>query len=233
MTSLLVISIAPVFIILAYIYYRDKYEKEPIWLLIEGLVAGGVVVLPIIYFERIISEWGANLPHAGNAAWTAFMVAALVEESFKYFAVFVLIWRNPNFNEKFDGIVYAVFVSLGFALVENVGYVMQNSNGMQVGLMRAFTAVPAHAIFGILMGYRLGLAKFIPSQRTKNLILAFLIPFFFHGVYDFILMLEMNVLLIFFFGFVIFMYWFGRKRMKQVEDSSIFNPAITLRTVSG
>lgn len=227
MTSLLIISIAPVFIILAYIYYRDKYEKEPIWLLIEGLVAGGVVVLPIIYFEQIISSFGAELPHAANAAWTAFLVAALVEEAFKYFAVFILIWRNPNFNEKFDGIVYAVFVSLGFALVENVGYVFQNANGMQVGLMRAFTAVPAHAIFGVIMGYRLGLAKFIPSKRIKNLVLAFLIPFIFHGMYDFILMLQMNVLLIFFFVFVIFMYWFGRKRIRQVEDATFFNPDAT------
>lgn len=227
MTSLLIISTAPVFIILAYIYYRDKYEKEPISLLVEGLVAGGVVVLPIIYFERIISGWGVNLSPATNAAWMAFFVAGLIEEAFKYFAVFILIWRNPNFNEKFDGIVYAVFVALGFALVENIGYVLQNANGMHVGLMRAFTAVPAHAIFGVIMGYRLGLAKFTPSKRTKNLILAFFIPFIFHGVYDFILMIKINALLIVFFAFVLFMYWFARKRIKQVEDTTIFNPEIS------
>lgn len=224
--NLLLIAVAPVFIILAYIYYRDKYEKEPLLLLVEGLLAGGVVVLPILYFERIILAWGSDLPHVANAAWSAFLVAALVEEAFKYFAVFVLIWRNPNFNEKFDGIVYAVFVSLGFALVENIMYVFNHDNGMQVGLMRAFTAVPAHAIFGVIMGYRLGLAKFIPSKRIKNLILAFAIPFVFHGVYDFILMLQMDFLLIFFFGFVLFLYWYSRKRMKQMVDSTVFNPDI-------
>ncbi|MBI9068537.1 MAG: PrsW family intramembrane metalloprotease [Salinivirgaceae bacterium] len=224
MINLLIVSTAPILIILAYIYYRDKYEKEPLSLLFEGLVAGGVIVLPIIYFERIIESWGSNLSPLGQAAWTAFLVAALVEEGLKFFAVYLLIWKNSNFNEKFDGIVYAVFVSLGFALVENISYVFKFDNGMQVGVMRAFTAVPAHAIFGIIMGYRLGLAKFIPSKRLKNLVLAFLIPFLFHGVYDFILMVNKDFLLIFFFGFVIFMYWYSKKRMAQMVDATVFNP---------
>lgn len=224
MINLLLISVAPVIIILAYIYYRDKYEKEPLSLLLEGLLAGGVIVLPIIYFERLIEPFGHNFDQIGNAAWTAFMVAALVEEALKYFAVYVLIWRNPNFNEKFDGIVYAVFVSLGFALVENIMYVFGNDNGMRVGLTRSITAVPAHAIFGIMMGYWLGLAKFIPSKRFNYMFKAFAYPFLFHGLYDFVLMSGHEILLALFAPLLIYMYLRARKRLNYLDDQSFFNP---------
>jgi RsiW-degrading membrane proteinase PrsW (M82 family) len=186
MINLLLIAVAPVFIILAYIYYRDKYEKEPLSLLIQGLIAGGVIVFPILYFEQLIKPFAAPMLQIYSAAWTSFVVAALVEEAFKIFAVYILIWKNPNFNERFDGIVYAVFVSLGFALIENIGYVFAHPNDLKIGLLRAFTAVPAHAMFGIMMGYWIGLARFVPSKRNRYLTRAFTFPFLFHGI-DFIL----------------------------------------------
>lgn len=224
MINLFLISVAPVFIILAYIYYRDKYEKEPLSLLLEGLLAGGVIVLPIIYFEQLIDPFGHEFGQIGSAAWTAFMVAALVEEAFKFFAVYILIWRNPNFNEKFDGIVYAVFVSLGFALVENVMYVFGNDEGLRVGLLRAVTAVPAHAIFGVMMGYWLGFAKFIPSKRMLYMFQAFAYPFLFHGLYDFVLMSQHKVLLTLFVPLLIYMYVRAQRRLNFLDDQSFFNP---------
>lgn len=222
--NLLLIATAPVFIILAYIYYRDKYEREPLSVLFEGLVAGGVIVFPVIYLERIIQAAGPGIEGLGGAAYTAFLDAALVEELLKFFALYILIWKNPNFNEEFDGIVYAVFVSLGFALVENLGYVYQSEQGFHVGLMRAFTAVPAHAMFGVMMGYRLGLARFIPSKRLKYLTLALLVPMFFHGVYDFILMSQNQFLVLLFLPFVMYLLWRSLRRMKQIIPNSAFNP---------
>ncbi|MGQ1783759.1 MULTISPECIES: PrsW family glutamic-type intramembrane protease [unclassified Saccharicrinis] len=220
--NLLLISVAPVVIILVYIYYRDKYEKEPVSLLAKGLVAGVLTVPPIIIAERLVSS---SLPFLfsekiGLAFGNAFLVAGFCEEAFKLLAVYILIWKNPNFNERFDGIVYAVFVSLGFALVENLMYVF--SNGFHVGISRAFTAVPAHAMFGIMMGYYLGLAKFIAASRTKYLALAFFVPFFFHGFYDFILMVQIQWLLFLFFPLLIFMMRRTHKRMKEHEQNSVF-----------
>ena len=220
--NLLLISVAPVAIILVYVYYRDKYEKEPISLLTKGLVAGMLTVLPIIVVERAIS---ATLPYflygkIGMAFGNAFLVAALCEETFKLLAVYMLIWKNPNFNERFDGIVYAVFVSLGFALVENIMYVF--SNGLSVGISRAFTAVPAHAMFGIMMGYYLGLAKFITTSRFKYLALAFFVPFLFHGLYDFILMVKIQWVLLLFFPFLIYLMYRTQIRMKEHEENSVF-----------
>ncbi|MGE4288267.1 MAG: PrsW family intramembrane metalloprotease [Salinivirgaceae bacterium] len=222
--NLLIVASVPVFIILAYVYYRDRYEREPLKLLIEGLVAGGVIVFPVIYFENLMHQLGVNLTGLGAAAWTAFMVAALIEELFKFFAVYVLIWKNPEFNEMFDGVVYAVFVSLGFALVENIGYVFGSETGITVGLLRAFTAVPAHAMFGVMMGYRFGLARFIPSKRLKYLGLAFLVPFLFHGVYDFILMSQNQYLVFLFLPFVFYLLWRSLLRIKQLIPNSAFNP---------
>ncbi|NOU59496.1 PrsW family glutamic-type intramembrane protease [Marinifilum caeruleilacunae] len=220
--NLLLISVAPIVIILFYVYYRDKYEKEPISLLAKGLFAGMIITIPVIFAEQAVAS---ALPYIftgkiGHAFGNAFLVAAMCEEAFKLLAVYILVWKNPNFNERFDGIVYAVFVSLGFALVENILYVF--SNGMSTGIARAFTAVPAHAMFGIMMGYYLGLAKFSKQNSSSLFIMAFFIPFLFHGIYDFILMVQINWVLIFFFPFLIFLMYKTNGKMTELNKKSIF-----------
>lgn len=222
--NLLFISIAPVIMILFYVYYRDKYEKEPINLLMKGLLLGCVIVIPIIVSEKWMTFWGSFLPDYKllQAFYRAFFVAALCEETFKLIAVRVLIWRNPNFNEKFDGIVYAVFVSLGFALVENILYVFGSNDGMGVGLMRAITAVPAHAMFGIVMGYYLGLAKFNLHKSKVYSVLSFVVPFAMHGYYDYILMSEHPLLMLTFVPFLVWMYFSSNRRMRTLSEQSVF-----------
>lgn len=219
--NLLIVALAPVIIIATYIYFRDKYEKEPIRLLLFALIAGGLTVIPVLFLESFLSSFTGSFYGLMAAAWKAFVVAAFSEELFKYIALFLLIWRSPEFNEKFDGIVYAVNVSLGFAAVENVLYVLEG--GMTTGLMRAITAVPAHAIFGITMGFYFGLAKFYEKERTKLKWKALGFPILLHGIYDFILMTGIEWLLIFFVGFVIYLYVSGLKRMKELSGQSIYN----------
>ena len=125
-------------------------------------------------------------------------------------------------NEKFDGIVYAVFVSLGFAGVENVLYVMDG--GIQTAVTRAITAIPAHAIFGITMGYYLGIAHMYTELRGRYLMRALVVPILLHGIYDFILMVEVGWLLLLFIPYVIVLYIIGMKRMKELSDTSVFRP---------
>lgn len=220
--NLLLVALAPVAIILFYVYFRDKYEKEPISLLLKAVAAGALIVLPVLPVEMGLNTLAPPLDGFSRAAFKAFAVAGLVEEAFKFLAVYLLIWRNKNFNEKFDGIVYAVFVSLGFAMVENILYV--NKYGMDAGLTRALTAVPAHALFGVVMGYYLALAKFRPAVRKSNLIWALLIPLLLHGFYDFILFSEHKLLLLLFLPYLGFLYYFGGSRMKTLSDASIFKP---------
>jgi len=111
-------------------------------------------------------------------------MASILEEGFKYFAFKKGIWKSRYFDEFYDGIFYAALISLGFATLENIFYVFDY--GIETGLTRAVTAIPAHAFFGITMGFYFGLAKFKLRNRRKNLILAFVVPVILHGLYDLI-----------------------------------------------
>ena len=215
-------SLAPVFIILFYIYFRDKYEKEPIGLLVKSLVSGMVIVLPILYVERFLAGIMPPLGKIGSAAYHAFVVAGMTEELFKILILCILIWKSPRFNEKFDGIVYAVFVSLGFAAVENILYVMDG--GIQTAMVRAITAVPAHALFGITMGYYLGTAHMYEELRKPYLRKAILVPISLHGVYNFILMVEVDWLLLLFIPYILGLYILGMKKIRILSNASVFKP---------
>lgn len=218
----LLASLAPVFIILFYIYFRDKYDKEPIGLLVKSVIAGMLVVIPVLFVGRILMGIMPEMGKIGDAAYHAFVVAGTTEELFKFLALYLLVWNSPSFDEKFDGIVYAVFVSLGFAAVENVLYVMDG--GLQTAMIRSITAVPAHAIFGISMGYYLGIAHMYDELRKPYLRKAILVPILLHGIYDFILMVEIDWLLLLFVPFVIGLYVLGMKKMRVLSDTSIFKP---------
>ena len=220
--AVLLASLAPVFIILFYIYFRDKYDKEPLGLLLKALLMGIVVVIPVIFIERLLMNMMPQSNKVAAAFYHAFIVAGSTEELFKFLALYLLVWKSPSFNEKFDGIVYAVFVSLGFAGVENVLYVLDG--GMQTALMRSLTAIPAHAIFGIIMGYYLGIAHMYKELKGPNLARALLVPILLHGIYDFILMVEIGWLLLLFIPYVILLYVMGMKKMKELSDTSIFKP---------
>jgi len=220
--ALILIALAPVLIILFYIYFRDKYEHEPIGLLAKALLAGGLITIPVIFAEMGLQVLGSNMNDGGVSSplWTAFIVAGTTEELFKFLALFIMIWANKNFNEKFDGIVYAVFISLGFALVENVMYVIQG--GLNVALIRALTAVPAHALFGVVMGYYFGLARFLEGERAIYLVRAILWPIILHGFYDYCLMANKPVFMIIFIPFILYLWISGFKKMKEISDSSRF-----------
>ena len=213
--NLLVLALAPVFIILIYIYVRDKYKKEPIQLLLKALFLGILITIPISFVEGLLSSLYLPATQTGSAFYRAFVVAAFTEELFKYLALFLLIWRHKEFDEHFDGIVYAVFISLGFAAAENVMYIY--SYGTQTGYIRAITAVPAHAIFGITMGYFFSLAKFSFQNTSINMFKALAIPILLHGIYDFIIMVEQPLILLAFIPFLIYLWVGGFKKMKALS----------------
>lgn len=186
----LLLAVAPVLIIIIYIYYKDKYEKEPKGLLLISFLFGAIV--SIIITTILYLGFDILLPLKDDfSIWQqfvkAFFVVALIEESSKYVIVRYYAQQRRAFNEPFDGIMYAVMVSMGFAATENVFYVLEG--GAQVAVLRAFTAVPAHATFGILMGYFMGKAKF-SSSRIKLNIYGLALAVLFHGSYDFFLFID-------------------------------------------
>jgi RsiW-degrading membrane proteinase PrsW (M82 family) len=220
--NLLTLALAPVFVIAIYIYFRDKYEKEPVGQLVKSLLVGCLITLPIVYTEHFLTAIMPNFGNGWPAFYTAFVVAGTTEEVFKFLALFILIWANRNFNDKFDGIVYAVFISLGFAAVENIGYVFQH--GLSTGYTRAILSVPAHALFGITMGFYFGLAKFYPAQRIILLVKSLGFPILLHGIFDYILMRGDERFMVLFIPYVVFLYIFGFRKMKNLSERSFFRP---------
>lgn len=232
---LFIASILPVVTILGYIYYKDKYEKEPFKLLVFCIFFGSLIFFPLKYFDIIvfypIKENIVSLNYYLFSFITTFFRIALPEEGFKWLIFIALIWKNKNFNEKYDGIIYAVFISMGFALKENLGYVFTSYSGLSVAISRSYTAVPAHAAFGIAMGYYYTLAKYNASKRKKYLLLSLLVPVIFHGTYDFILFLDllgfgvMNfetfLIYLVFYLFCIFLWRQGYVKIKRIESEPV------------
>ena len=188
--SLLLLAIAPAMIIILYIYFKDKFEKEPVGFLFKNFLMGAIVSVIITFIlSAVLNQFYPIRDETSifQQFINAFFIVGLVEEFSKYIIVKFYAQKNTEFNEPFDGIVYAVMVSMGFAALENVLYVFQH--GVATGILRAFTAVPAHATFGILMGYFMGLAKFSKNKQLLNLT-GLLVATFFHGAYDFFLFIN-------------------------------------------
>ncbi|MEO8932701.1 MAG: PrsW family glutamic-type intramembrane protease [Xanthomarina sp.] len=188
--NLLFASLAPVVVIIFYIYLKDKYEKEPKKLLLYNFLLGAIVsvlVATILYYGTDVFITLDNEFSIFHQFSKAFLVVAVIEEFSKYIIVRYFAQPNKEFNEPYDGIVYAVMVSMGFAATENIMYVIEG--GYHVAVLRAFTAVPAHATFGILMGYFMGKAKFAKHPSKYNLLGLFLAVLF-HGAYDFFLFVD-------------------------------------------
>lgn len=180
---LLAIALAPGVAIALYVYWRDEHEREPVGLLIRsffyGVLATFLTLAISIPITTVVSIDEQNLT---SQAVHAFLIVALVEEFSKFVFVRGILYRNKNFNEPFDGIVYSVMVGMGFATFENILYV--SDGGIGVAILRMFTAVPAHAAFAVLMGYYLGKAKF-EHKRGYYAIHALGVATLFHGAYDY------------------------------------------------
>ena len=181
-TFLLILAVLPSILLFLYIYVKDPIP-EPFRLLFKAFVYGMVSCIPIILVESflmpMVSVLGENV--IGTTV-NAFFGAALPEEGFKLLALWLILRKNPYYDEHYDGIVYSVCVGLGFATVENILYVIGSSDVM-VALSRAFLAVPCHYACAVLMGYFYSVYHFIDnSNRVKWSVL--LAPVIAHGIYD-------------------------------------------------
>jgi RsiW-degrading membrane proteinase PrsW (M82 family) len=182
--TLLSLALAPGVAIALFIYLKDKHEPEPLSLLFLCFLYGGLSTLVTLLISWPVSLILLTKPEdVLDQFLNAFFKVALIEEFSKFFFVRFILYYNKNFNEPFDGIVYAVMVSMGFATIENIIYVFQY--GFTTGILRMFSAVPAHGAFAVLMGYFLGKAKFTHRRTLYFSVIALLAPTVFHGAYDY------------------------------------------------
>ncbi len=222
LAGLLQAASAPVAIGIVYVFIRDKYEKEPYMMLFLGLLYG-------IYSTIVIWAVGITLervfPHIETPFFSAFFSSAGIEESVKFLFLYFLVFKNDNFNEPFDGIVYGIFIALGFAWLENIIYVFHKElGGYETALARAVFSVPGHALFGLEMGYYLALAKYY--HKKTDLIKTFIVPYLLHGIYNYILFLDRKLLWIPFLAFVLFLWAIGLKRMNILLSRSPFKKGL-------
>lgn len=232
---LLGLAVFPVLLLALYVYRKDKFEKEPFGMLVKAFFFGCLSVIPAIILEGILSTPLAlsgldELPFFGGL-YNGFVVAGFSEELCKLLLLTWAVWKSPNFNEYFDGVVYATFVSLGFACIENISYVFfQDSIYEMFGtsISRAIFAVPGHFLFGVTMGYFYSLARFQPERRRLNLAKALIFPMLLHGTYDSLLMIPEGsddlflngIFFLVFIGFDICLWIWGTRRIRHMQELS-------------
>lgn len=239
MSLLFTFAVAPVALLLIYIYKRDVIAKEPSDALIKAFVAGAactildlIILLPPRLLFGSPEAWdNIFLSSLGEA----YLEAGIPEELCKFVMLYWFFWKSKYFDEHFDGIVYATFVSMGFACIENIMYVFVY--GYVNAIVRAFTAVPMHFFAGVIMGYYFSRAKFFPNERRNFMLKAISIPIILHGAYDTIVFLvnkmviQMDdsdyyltpiILLVIFFFFFNFKIWkHGKKRIDELRNEDI------------
>ena len=225
----------PIFLILL-IYKLDKHEKEPLEIIAKVFMLGCLTVIPVLLFEgiakgifdvglveNILSATGSGLLGSDNIQLLLYVVfgIAIIEEYFKYLVLTRYAYKTEAFNEPMDGIVYGVVASLGFALIENLMYVFSYDDGFYVAIGRMFSAIPAHALMGVIMGYYVGKAKFSPNNEKGLMLKGLIAATILHSVYDYFLFLG-NGLGIFAFVSLIVSFFIAKKAIKESQDASPF-----------
>lgn len=190
MIYILIAALAPVVMLLYYIYRKDEFQKEPVK---EVLKAFGLGVASTLLSLMISGPFGAIglYPAEQVTVWDgiaiSFFGAAIPEEIAKFLLFWLFVRRNKYFDEHMDGIVYAAAVSLGFAGLENIVYLFSSEDWVSTGITRALFSVPGHFFFGILMGYYYSLVRFDPVTPAINKFWVLGAPIIAHGIFDSIL----------------------------------------------
>lgn len=190
---LILAAIVPAVVLIIKVARADKLERESPRLLARLVFAGILSALLALVEERVLSAILNRVLSQDTVAYNVilyFLIVAGAEESSKYLLLRVNTWKHREFNCQYDAVVYAVVVSMGFALWENISYVL-HYNGLATALVRAVTAIPGHACFGVFMGIAYGVAKRYDYRGDKVKsklfrVMAVLVPMLMHGTYDYL-----------------------------------------------
>ena len=209
---------APGLALLSYFYLKDRFDKESFSAVVRAFIFGLFLVFPLMFLQFILETEHLL---AGPFA-QAFFSASLLEEFIKWFFLLYLIYPHVAFDEPYDGIVFGSALSLGFATLENILYLV--ANGLEHALFRALLPVSSHALFGVLMGYYMGKAKFSAKRKKTYICCALFIPFLLHGLYDYILLIQ-RYWIYWILPFIFFLWWFGLRKAKRAKLHSDYRAA--------
>lgn len=227
MDILILLAMIPSIIIGFIIYKKDVVEKEPTLLLIKlfaiGALSTGVALFFEIYIEKffIFFEKIVFL----NIFIKSFIIIGFCEEFVKWFFTYIICWKQKDFNYTYDAIVYTVFISLGFATIENIIAILSDNGGVLLAIQRGLITVPAHAFFGIISGYYLGISKKYEARGwhkkyKKNIILSIILPILVHGVFDFLLFSSTKISFVVAIMFILYLYYFSYIKISKVSKET-------------
>ncbi|MCP3025836.1 glutamic-type intramembrane protease PrsW [Halobacillus sp. A5] len=208
--AILTAAVAPAVALMTFIYLSKRIELEPLPLIIRMFILGAILVFPLMFIQYAFESEGLFQ----SPFMKSVFLAGLLEEFFKWFFLLFVAYRHSDFDHHYDGIIYGVSISLGFATLENILYLF--ANGIEIALLRALFPVSSHALFGLLMGYYMGKAKFSPTTRRWSLALAFIIPFVLHSLYDYFVVTSIWLYLI--IPFMIILWCIGVRKIKLANN---------------
>lgn len=215
MIILLSVAIAPGLALFSYFYLRNQISSEPSKTLFHTFLYGAILTFPILFiqhvfeFENIIQSLFLR-----NVLFTS-----VLEEFFKWLILVMLIYKHVEFDNPYDGILYGASVSLGFATVENILYLF--TYGVHTAFIRALLPVSSHAIFGVVMGYYLGRAKFATDNSSRTLLfVALIVPIGLHIIYNGILAIQ-EIWIYFMIPFMLFLWWLFLAKVKKAHMLTI------------
>ena len=221
------LCVIPSLILLYYIYIKDRIEKEPPLLLVLLFIGGVIASIISLLIELLLKKYipfvnlNYNELNTFQIIFKVLFTICLVEEGSKWLINYITIWNNKNFNYIFDSIVYCVYVAVGFATFENIVYAF--SNNLSNIVLRGFISVPSHAIFGIFMGYYLGICKnsivYKKNNKAKKYkLFSFIIPIILHFVYDYLLINNNAISYILFSIFIVVIYIIAFIKIKKISS---------------
>lgn len=220
---LIFLSILPVLIGILWIYFKNKYSKESIFTSFKFFIMGVFLSVIVIFVEELLVKINTFSGYL-YILYMSFIVAGLTEEGFKALVLIPIITKMKEFARRIDGITYSIYLSLGFATIENIIYILSEDSEIvhQVALNRALISIPAHIMFAITMGYYVSKYKFCDSKKKKRkyLYLSILVPILLHGVFDFILMIQYRWAIILFLLYIIVLIKFNVDKLEKYIENS-------------
>ena len=193
MLNVIALAVLPALILLFYTYQQDKMQREPLKMIGKGFLWGCLSVF-CSFFISVPSMNLGLFPTEIHSFWdafrTAFFGAAIPEETAKLFCLWMFLRKNPYFDERMDGIVYAVCIGMGFAAFENIEYLFAaGTDWVTTGIGRSLTAIPGHFGFAVIMGYFFSLNHFDRYRAPGAAVKMWLYPVLAHGIYDTVAMM--------------------------------------------
>ncbi|MFX3673964.1 MAG: glutamic-type intramembrane protease PrsW [Paenisporosarcina sp.] len=209
------VAIAPGLALFSYFYLRNEISNEPSRTLFHTFVYGAILTFPILFIQHVFAEEQI----LQSAFIRNVLFTSTFEEFFKWLILVLAIYQHIEFDDPYDGILYGASISLGFATVENILYLF--TYGVETAFLRALLPVSSHAIFGVVMGYYLGRAKFAQTKSSRPLLFVALIaPLGLHMIYNGILVIQ-EIWILFMIPFMLFLWWLGLAKVKKAHILTI------------